>query len=326
VVKGFKTYDMQIEYLRKEKNIICDTLNDRDILVKYGYFNVVNGYKMPFVASKDENGNHTYVKGVRIADILEVKLFDDELRHVLFKNITKVEAEVRTVAAYAFDLSNEKDNKNWQDNSAYDDEYFEVKKIVEVVKSLMSEVSTSRSNYLRHYQEKHSTIPTWILVKVINFNTFIDFLNITRKDVKDSICDLYGLKNRKDYSDYKLLQGSLHWIRKIRNACGHNERVYDMQMGGRIDLKYFDTLPKTYSVKRGQNKTMLDLLVYMRYYLSDDDYIRMLEEIEGLLRGLEEKIEKYAFEIIRSKMGIKSLGHFEEFKKLKKEIKYCDFC
>jgi hypothetical protein len=25
-------------------------------------------------------------------------------------------------------------------------------------------------------------------------------------------------------------------------------------------------------------------------------------------------------------MGIKSLGHFEEFKKLKKEIKYCDFC
>lgn len=45
--KKFKTYNQQMKYLRDSKNIICNGSSNKTILIRTGYFNLINGYKTP---------------------------------------------------------------------------------------------------------------------------------------------------------------------------------------------------------------------------------------------------------------------------------------
>ena len=57
--KNFLTYNQQLKKLRNDKKISCNkSSKDKEILVRMGYFNIVNGYKNPFICDKDINGNY----------------------------------------------------------------------------------------------------------------------------------------------------------------------------------------------------------------------------------------------------------------------------
>ena len=47
--KLFLTYNQQMKKLRNDKHIECNGSNHKKILVRAGYFNIVNGYKTPLV-------------------------------------------------------------------------------------------------------------------------------------------------------------------------------------------------------------------------------------------------------------------------------------
>ena len=150
----------------------------------------------------------------------------------------------------------------------------------------------------------HKQIPTWIMFKVVNFSTFIDLVRYSKTDVSHSLCHLYGLEDDEGRPNVKLLIGSLHWMRKIRNACAHNERVYCISRKndrrsstGRILEKYFKSLSAGYS--RNLEQRIFDLIVYLKYYLPGREYKQFIVELKGMLQGLEAKIHPHAFEYVR---------------------------
>lgn len=76
--KPFLTYQEQIERL-KEKGISCTKPNEKKYLIRKGYFNLVNGYKKPFVVKRDINGDHHYIEGTTIEKLYKVMKFDRRL-------------------------------------------------------------------------------------------------------------------------------------------------------------------------------------------------------------------------------------------------------
>ena len=115
------------------------------------------------------------------------------------------------------------------------------------------------------------------MIKVVNFSTFIDILRCSKREVSHSLCELYGLKDEDGHNNVKLLIGSLHWMRKIRNSCAHNERVYCLTRkqerrshSGRILENYFRMLSNGYS--RDLDQRLFDLIVYFKYYLPKSEY------------------------------------------------------
>lgn len=52
--KLFLTYNQQVRKLRNDKNILCNGSTHKKILVRASYFNIVNGYKKPFVSGQDK--------------------------------------------------------------------------------------------------------------------------------------------------------------------------------------------------------------------------------------------------------------------------------
>lgn len=329
--KTFLTYNQQLRKLRNEKNIDCEGTKDKTLLVRAGYFNIVNGYKDPFICDKDINGKHIYISGTTLEHLHELKRFDDELRLFLLKYITQIEEEVRTIFGYKFDQCNKSGKIPWYDAKAYS-ESSRLQNRMSAISSAYSELSKSQLEYVRHYMENHLSIPTWIMIKVVNFSTFINILKNSKMSVTHSICYLYDITDEKELPNVKLLIGSLHWLRKIRNACAHNERIFSLKQKeidqkpntGRIKEKYIKQLSKSYS--RESEKRLFDLLVYFKYYLPDKEYKNMIEEIQTKLEKIKGLLQPNAFDNIRGQMGIKSLEDLEILKNLpKKTIKYHSF-
>lgn len=320
--KDFLTYNQQMKYLRDKKGIECKQTEDKVILCKNGYFNLINGYKEPFINGSN-GSSYKYSNGTSIKEIYQVKKFDDELRMLLLKYITKVEEEVRTLVGYKFDEVNNKGKIEWYSVNAYDISR-ETKKIVQVISDSFQEINRSEQKYIKHYFDKYKYVSTWILVKVIKFSTFINFVDFSKKDVKKSICNLYGIKDKNNNDDFTLLKGSLHWLRKVRNSCAHNERVYGIKREGkRIKTIYHNSLAKSYDRERDQK--LIDLIIYMRFYLDNKDFKKFATEIKDLLQDLKSNINSSAFDKVRADMGIKDLIHLDRLISMKKDIKYHKF-
>ena len=63
--KDFLTYNQQMKKLRNKKNIVCERSKDKSILVRIGYFNLINGYKTPFVCGIDPvTKEHIFLKNI----------------------------------------------------------------------------------------------------------------------------------------------------------------------------------------------------------------------------------------------------------------------
>lgn len=329
--KSFLTYNQQMRRLRNIKHIECNGSQHKQILVRAGYFNIINGYKTPFICGTDIKGNHVYLPNTSIEQLYSLKKFDDELRLFLLNYITQVEEEVRTLTGYKFDQCNANGKVSWYDTSAYSPSS-RLQNRMSAISSAYSELSASHQEYVKFYMENHTLIPTWIMIKVVNFSTFINVLQNSKTSVTHSICELYGMFDKKGLPNVKLLIGSLHWLRTVRNSCAHNERIYCIHQSanprrtnsGRINENYIFLLPRSYS--KDTDKRIFDLLVYFKCYLPNKEYQEMMSTLQDMLNRLQCSISKNAFEYVRGQMGIKKLADLDSLKKLKKDpIEYNNF-
>lgn len=328
--KFFLTYNQQMRKLRNDKGIICMGTSHKKILVRAGYFNIVNGYKNPFISGQDANGKHSYISGTTIDQLQAVKQFDEKLRSFLLRYITQVEEETRTLAGYKFDECNDNGNIPWYNTDAYSPNKSLQEKI-SVISKAYSELSKSQLDYVVFYMNNHKQIPTWIMFKVVNFSTFIDLVRYSKTDVSHTLCHLYGLEDEDGHPNVKLLIGSLHWMRRIRNSCAHNERVYCLTRRqerrsntGRIIEKYFRMLNPGYT--RNLEQKLFDLIVYFKYFLPRNEYKQFIGELKTMLINLQSKIHPHAFEYVRAQMGIKNLTDLDILLNFPKdEIEYNKF-
>ena len=329
--KDFLTYNQQMRKLRNDKKIKCNGSGHKQILIRAGYFNIINGYKTPFTCGTDTKGNHVYLPDTSIEQLYELKKFDDRLRLLLLDYITRVEEEIRTLTGYKFDQCNANGKIPWYDTTAYSPSS-RLQNRMNVISSAYSELSASQQEYVKFYMDNHTLIPTWIMIKVVNFSTFINVLQNSKTDVTHSICNLYSMFDKKGHPNVKLLIGSLHWLRKVRNSCAHNERIYCIHQSkqpnrnnsGRIIENYISMLTRSYS--RDTDKRIFDLLVYFKYYLPNTEYQEMISTLQGMLNQLQCSISKNAFDNVRGQMGIKNLADLDTLKKLvKNSIKYNNF-
>lgn len=329
--KPFKTYNQQMRYLREQKQIICSGTAHKEKLIKCGYFNLINGYKTPFCNGKNEDGTHSYVNETTIDEVYALMEFDDELRSLLFKYISKVEQEVRALSAYTFDNINLENSYKWSDLKAYSiyndkeadnlPDEAKTKEVLKLISHIYSELSRSNHKYVKNHFSAHFEIPTWIVLKIISFSNAIKFIDISPNEVKDNLCMLYEIQTNENKNNYKLLIGSLQWFRIIRNSCAHNERVYDITQGNAIKDEYFNLMSKSYNSSK-RDKKLIDAIVYLKYFLNHKQFKKFIEEFKKLIFDLEKKLKKDAFNKVRAQMGIKDLSHLDKILEKPKKIKY----
>lgn len=233
------------------------------------------------------------------------------------------------MAGYKFDECNDSGNIFWYSTDAYSPRK-SLKEKMFVISSACDELRKSKLDYVDFYLKNHNQIPTWIMFKAINSSTFIDVIECSKTDVSHSLCNLYGLLDKNGHPSVKLLIGSLHWMRKVRNACAHNERVYCItrrpkrQETGRIIENFLPLLGRGYT--RDLEQKLFDLVVYFKYYLPKSEYKQFISKLKAMLLELQSKIHPHAFEYVRGQIGIKNLNDLDVLLNLPKdEIEYNTF-
>ena len=100
--KPFKTIAEQENILRSRG--METSSSTQEILMREGYYSVVNGYKDPFIDKQKsrENGHDVFIDGTTFDDLYELFKFDRELRLTLFKYFSMAEETLKTTSSYVF--------------------------------------------------------------------------------------------------------------------------------------------------------------------------------------------------------------------------------
>ncbi|MDO5696201.1 MAG: Abi family protein [Eubacteriales bacterium] len=298
--KRFLTYDEQIELLNK-KGISCNTEREYDYLARIGYFNLINGYKEPFVTGRNKNGEHIYLKDVSVDNIYDLYSFDQQLSGYLFPLLKSIEHEVRALTIYQFDKSNNNGLTHWSDVNSYDDT--KDKKIIQkTINQVCINVGRSKNDYITHYRNKDEQLPTWIAFKVVNFSTLISIIANSKSSVYKTLCSRYRIQSRK------ILLSFLHCIRIFRNASAHNERFFSTRLNHRIykNEQIIQLFISNFGKSPNQKyRDFFDLLIALKYFLSKDEFDRLASFLHRKLNVLNHLLPKPAYHYVLNKMGIR---------------------
>lgn len=110
-------------------------------------------------------------------------------------------------------------------------------------------------------------------------------------------------------------------MRWVRNSCAHNERVYGMlRTGQRKITKYHGLLTSRYRYERDKN--LVDLFIFIKYYLPHNEYVIFIGKIKDLLSDLEGKIYEEAFLRVKNAIGLRQIQHLDRLLNNSKEIEY----
>ena len=310
-LKKFESYDEQIKRLNAVKKI-ATTEHDKIYLIRYGYFTLVNGYKDIFVSNKNNRRQHTYLTNTTLEQFVHVKQFDDDLSNHLLKHLKRIEEEIRTTFMYKFDEYWLKYGLTWDvlDTKTHTNVSVAMRNQITKIKD-DEDFQKSKLGYVKHYRTEYDEIPSWIMIKCIKFWLVENLIDSSPSPIKSALVDMYGIestkKNRYNNRDFRILKGSLELMRKIRNECAHNERIYDFsRKDSRIITRFHQNLPGN-KYTRGRDSKLMDLFIHMKYYLPHSEYTIFIRSTYKMLIELKSKINSEPFSRLKNKMGIHKL-------------------
>ena len=277
------TIEEQVENLKSIGLIVDDGEYAKKILNDISYFRLVKAYSINL---KPKNGN--YDNKTTFKEIVNLYLFNANLRQIIFPEIEKIEINVRcrmaNYFAQQYGVLGYLKAENFV-NEEYHKEFLE---------DIEQEIGrNSKAPFVRNFRENYEggQLPMYALVEVFSFGTLSKFYkNMHNKDKKE-IAKSFGV-------GYTYIESWLESISYVRNICAHYGRLYNAKMS-KTPMLY-----KEYTQAGIGNNRVYGVLLCMKHLLKNDSHWNMfVDKIEMLF-------DKY------QSVQIKTMGFPENWKEL----------
>lgn len=221
----------QLEKLQKQGLKVEDMERACSYLQTYGYYNIVNSYKEPFIIT-DGNGNKRYKEGTSFEQLFSLYQLDHVLRNSIMIAMLDLEEHLRAVTAEIvarnFGTSPEQylQFKNYRDRKIKDPR-FSLNSILDV---LRKNAKCSDKNPIKYYRDTYNCVPPWVLFKGVFLSTLVNFVRLFKEPQKvDLASKMYGLPKDIKHMDaiVNLLTDTLFICLEYRNLAAHGGRVYN---------------------------------------------------------------------------------------------------
>ncbi len=277
--KQFLTYDEQISFLEEKKGLmIPDKEYARKILLKIGYFPLINGYKEIFKESISDQ----FQKGIRFEDIYELYSFDNDLRNIFLKYILMAERNIKSSLSYHFCKEYGDQQSDYLDVNNYD--YTGKKKNVinKMIKIMSGQLRyDSDYVYIRHYMTTYQYVPLWVLMNVLTIGQLSKIYSSQKGRIQIKVC--------KDFGPLKVNEMGkiLAVMTKFRNVCAHNDRLFDFRTkDALLDRNIYDRLgiPKDRGrYKYGKNDLYAQVII-LKLLLVDEDFRIFFRDLKACFK------------------------------------------
>lgn len=258
----YLTVNQQIEKLKSQNLEFKDENFARKLLYYYGYYNIINGYREPYIYV-DENGIKKYHSGISFEQIYNLFMFDSSIRNAVMMAMIDLEGHLKSVVADIIGSSFGVDHARYLKRTNYRDKIVSNPKFSrnEILYTLSKTALYSSMDPIKHYREKYGIVPPWILFKDTYFATIINLIRFFKAPQREQlVLRLYGNSVTADeMSAYKdLMSDTLFMCLDYRNRSAHGGRIYNYHP--KSTLRPF--LGKTAPVGLLQLAQALDCFVY----------------------------------------------------------------
>lgn len=214
--------DQQVDRLIQRGMAVPDREQAKHFLQHLNYYRI-SGYWLPF---ESDHTTHQFQPGTHFEQIIDLYVFDRELRLLMMDAIERVEVSVRT--QWAYHLSHSYGSHAHLDSSLFKDQ----REYLKTLGNLTGEIGRSRETFIQHLIDTYdeATPPIWAIVEVISFGQLSKFYaNLTLRQDRKRIADTYDL-------DEKVLSSFLHQINTVRNTCAHHSRLWNRRFTMQITI------------------------------------------------------------------------------------------
>jgi len=209
------THQQQVELLQQRGMEINDTQSAQFYLRHLNYYRLA-AYWLPFEA---DHQSHTFKAGTSFEQVLNLYVFDRELRLLVLDAIERIEVSVRARWAYEFahkhghhahlDPSLARNRFHWEKNC----------------RQLKNEVDRADETFIRHLCQAYSddSPPLWAVCEVMSLGLLSRwYQNMKPSGTRVAIAKTYGVNERT-------LQSWLHHLSTVRNICAHHARLWNRE-------------------------------------------------------------------------------------------------
>lgn len=248
------TFDQQIQLLESRGMAVPDHGRARHYLAHLNYYRL-GAYWLPFEA---DHATHQFKLSTNFEDILNLYVFDRELRLLVMDAIERIEVSVRTqwanylarrYGAHAFLNQSVFNNPNMYQRC---------------LEALNDEISRSQETFVKHYLSKYTQPampPLWAVVEVMSLGQLSKwYTNIKKRHDRQAIAEIYDL-------DEVVLTSFLHHLTIIRNICAHHSRLWNRQFAFQMKIPRTRPAQILNSFNHAQSKKLYNTLVLLEYLM-----------------------------------------------------------
>lgn len=209
------TYAQQVALLQ-QRGMIVDDLAAAEFYLQHLNYYRLGAYWLPY---ESDHTTHTFKPGTQFADVLNLYVFDRELRLLVLDAIERVEVSVRSQWAYHLahrhgphahlDPGLGFRQHLWQTNFA----------------KLADEVDRSDEVFIKHLKATYAEPlpPVWAACEVMSLGLLSRWYNnLKPMPTRRAIATVYGV-------DEKVLESWLRHLSLVRNTCAHHSRLWNRE-------------------------------------------------------------------------------------------------
>ena len=214
--KPHLTLEEQLKLLENRGLVVSDRQRAKYYLGHLNYYRL-SGYWFPFKQSPTIN---QFRPNTKFEDILNLYIFDRELRLLLLNALERIEVSVRSKWAYYLC---EKYGAHAHLNSNLFRDY---KKHSETVLSLRKIASKSKEPFILHLDSTYDEFlpPLWALVEIMTFGQLSHWFGMLKlREDKNLVAHEYDF-------DEKNFVSILHHLTVVRNKCAHHNRLWNCEL------------------------------------------------------------------------------------------------
>lgn len=306
--KKYSSYRKQLQILRaRGLSIPYGSKASRaiKILEKENYYNLINGYKEPFL---DLNSTtERYLPGTDFFEIYALYEFDREARNILLNRILRVENHVKSVISHEFSKKYGYDNyiklSNFNVIPGNKSSLERVSKLISTVNSDIAKNVARSHGAVLHYMEEYGYIPLWVLVNVLTFGVISTFY----ANMKDQ--DRNEVARKLNVTDMEL-KSILDQMTLFRNICAHDERLYNFRPKKLIVDNRIHALMQLRQNSIGQyirgKGDIFSLMISLKLLQNRKDTLTLTREMDGALSKLGLQLRTITLNDVLAIMGFPS--------------------
>lgn len=191
------------------------------------YLDAISYYRLSAYSLPLQQGNpdHHFRPGAVFDDLLDLYIFDRELRLLILDAVERVEVALRACMTNV--LAGHHGSHAYLDTSVFNTHYNHHW----LLEQIESKCNDSRAElFIAHYRRRYTSPalpPIWMVMEILTFKEVsVLFSNLRLKEDKQAISQFWGVPDA-------LLRSWFRALSDLRNVCAHHSRVWNREFGSR---------------------------------------------------------------------------------------------